>query len=46
MADVRVVQVNKSYGATKALDDVSIDFADGEFYGLLGPENGRAIIPH
>ncbi|TIX67745.1 MAG: spermidine/putrescine ABC transporter ATP-binding protein, partial [Mesorhizobium sp.] len=37
MAGVQVANVSRSFGAHKALDDVSIDFADGGFYALLGP---------
>ena len=37
MAEVAVSQVSKRFGTTTALDEVSIDFADGGFYALLGP---------
>lgn len=37
MASVTVSHVNKSFGEFRALDDVSIEFADGGFYALLGP---------
>ena len=37
MAEVQVENVSRSFGAHKALDDVSIDFPDGGFYALLGP---------
>ena len=30
-------RVSKSFGATVAVDDVSIDIAEGEFFALLGP---------
>lgn len=33
---LRVAGVSKSYGALKALDDVSLEVAAGEFVGLLG----------
>jgi putative spermidine/putrescine transport system ATP-binding protein len=36
MADVRVDNVTRSFGAHRALDDVSIAFPDGGFYALLG----------
>ncbi len=45
MAEVRVARLNKRYGGTKALDEVTIDFADGEFYGLLGPSgSGKTTL--
>jgi len=34
---IQVEQVSKSYGALRALDDVSLTIASGEFFGLLGP---------
>ena len=34
---IQVEQVSKSYGALRALDDVSLTIASGEFCGLLGP---------
>jgi ABC-type Fe3+/spermidine/putrescine transport system ATPase subunit len=37
MAQVRLVQVEKQYGDTVAVDHVSADIADGEFITLLGP---------
>jgi ABC-type Fe3+/spermidine/putrescine transport system ATPase subunit len=37
MAQVRLVQVEKRYGDTVAVDHVSADIADGEFITLLGP---------
>ena len=45
MADVQVSNVSRSFGAHKALDDVSIDFADGGFYALLGPSgSGKTTL--
>ncbi|WP_395687875.1 ABC transporter ATP-binding protein [Aestuariivirga sp.] len=45
MTTISVTSVSKSYGAFKALDDVSIDFADGEFFGLLGPSgSGKTTL--
>lgn len=34
---VRIESVSKSFGATKALDNLSLDIARGEFFALLGP---------
>ena len=34
---IQVEQVSKSYGALRALDDVSLRVEQGEFFGLLGP---------
>ena len=45
MAGVEVKGLNKSFGAFKALSDVSINFADGGFYGLLGPSgSGKTTL--
>ncbi len=37
MAVVEVVHLRKSYGPTRAVDDISFDVSDGEIFGLLGP---------
>ena len=34
---ITVARLCKAYGAVRALDDVSIDIAAGEFLTLLGP---------
>ena len=34
---VSIQQVEKRFGALKALDGVSLDIGEGEFFGLLGP---------
>ena len=34
---VSIQQVEKNFGALRALDGVSLDIAEGEFFGLLGP---------
>ncbi len=45
MAEVQVAGVSRSFGPMKALDDVSIDFPDGGFYGLLGPSgSGKTTL--
>jgi putative spermidine/putrescine transport system ATP-binding protein len=37
VAAVRFHEVSRHYGAVKAVDAVSFDIADGEFFSLLGP---------
>ncbi|GAA0651542.1 ABC transporter ATP-binding protein [Salarchaeum japonicum] len=37
MVDVSLDGVTKAFGATTALDDVSLDVRDGEFFTLVGP---------
>lgn len=45
MAEVLVERVSRSFDAQKALDDVSIAFPDGGFYGLLGPSgSGKTTL--
>jgi spermidine/putrescine ABC transporter ATP-binding subunit len=45
MSRVDVSAASKTYGALKALDDVSINFIDGEFFGLLGPSgSGKTTL--
>ena len=45
MADVRVENIVRSFGAHRALDDVSIAFPDGGFYALLGPSgSGKTTL--
>ena len=45
MAHVRVEGLTKGYGATRALDDVSLHFPDGQFFGLLGPSgSGKTTL--
>jgi putative spermidine/putrescine transport system ATP-binding protein len=45
MAEVQVRNLSRSFGAMRALDDVSIDFADGGFYALLGPSgSGKTTL--
>ncbi|HEV7255246.1 MAG TPA: ABC transporter ATP-binding protein [Mesorhizobium sp.] len=34
---ISIRRLSRSYGAVRALDDVSIDIAAGEFFSLLGP---------
>lgn len=45
MAEVEVVGVSRSFGSMKALDNVTIAFPDGGFYGLLGPSgSGKTTL--
>ncbi len=45
MAEVRVRNLKLMYGTAKALDDVSLDFPDGQFFGLLGPSgSGKTTL--
>ncbi len=45
MAEVRVEHVTKTFGDFRALDDVTMDFPDGGFFGLLGPSgSGKTTL--
>ncbi|MCV2866118.1 ABC transporter ATP-binding protein [Albidovulum sediminicola] len=45
MAEVRVENLVKTYGAARALDEVTLDFPDGGFFGLLGPSgSGKTTL--
>ncbi len=45
MSTVQLSHAVKRFGAVAALDDVSVDFADGEFFGLLGPSgSGKTTL--
>ena len=37
MASIGIDRVSRSFGAVRAVDDISITIADGEFFTLLGP---------
>jgi ABC-type Fe3+/spermidine/putrescine transport system ATPase subunit len=36
-AAIGLVSVSKRFGAVGAVDDVSLEIAEGEFFSLLGP---------
>jgi spermidine/putrescine ABC transporter ATP-binding subunit len=45
MSQVEVIGVQKRYGVLAALDNVSLKFVDGEFFGLLGPSgSGKTTL--
>lgn len=45
MAKVSVVNITKSFGTVKALDNVTMEFANGGFFGLLGPSgSGKTTL--
>jgi spermidine/putrescine ABC transporter ATP-binding subunit len=45
MSQVEVIGAQKRYGAVAALDNVSLKFVDGEFFGLLGPSgSGKTTL--
>jgi ABC-type Fe3+/spermidine/putrescine transport system ATPase subunit len=45
MSEVRVRNLSLAYGMSRALDDVSLDFPDGQIFGLLGPSgSGKTTL--
>ena len=37
MADIKIDKIAKTFGNARALDEITLDIADGEFIALLGP---------
>src|SRR6185369_1962620 len=45
MSTVEIIGAEKRYGSLAALDNVSLKFVDGEFFGLLGPSgSGKTTL--
>ena len=45
MAEVQVRSLSVRFAGVKAVDDVSLDFPDGQFFGLLGPSgSGKTTL--
>ncbi len=45
MAEVQVRKLTLFYGLMKALDGITLDFPDGQFFGLLGPSgSGKTTL--
>src|SRR5215212_2387014 len=45
LASIGIDRVSRSFGAVRAVDDISITIADGEFFTLLGPSGcGKSTL--
>lgn len=45
MSEIRVTQLVKNFGPLRALDDISLVFPNGAFFGLLGPSgSGKTTL--